>query len=726
MKKWMFISLLSVFMYLLGTGLGSCDIPTGGRNTVNNNDDNKNSNNDNPGDDDETSEDDGDIQLLILQVYGTSDKADKTDGAVSHSFIELYNNGEADVDLTGYSLQYSEGGTDWTKFDLEGTAKAKCSFLILGKSHNTAPRLNIPNAHADQSWDITLSNKNFKICLIKSTETLTVQNPFDTDSAGTKADGYVDMFGSIDNDSADLPPEEITVTIDGFEGEPGVYLSKQKSARRKTLNDTDNNKNDFEAVDFRAPSKGISDEELVYYGPKNTARGQWDPVYIPPVVIEPPEDNSFLVFNASDAESGLPVIKIDTKGQGIPVREEYTPGSYTSKHIFDWIGGVDFVLYDKAGVKLLDGVTEMKGRGNSTWNLEKKPYNLKLGTKAPVLGMPSHKRWALLANHYDRSLLRTEIAIKLGEIFDHMAWHSHAEPVAFFMNGAYQGAYQIIENIKIDKNRVDIDDISANNPGGGYILEIDQRKGEDFNFTTTNGVIFCASDPDDVLEDIIPGENRTVFAKIQADVQAAENALYGDNFANPQTGYRKYLDAASFIDWYLVNEITKNPDAIFYSSVYIYYDPDKELYCMGPIWDFDISLGNASGAPSLSYSSSASGFYVKNAYNTGGGFSWPPVPQKQSNWLYRLFQDPWFVSQVKARWNEKKAELALTAFIDQQAADLENAQKVNFRKWNILNSSFGYGVLATGSAATYAAQVAYVKNFLTQRVAWLDTAINGL
>jgi hypothetical protein len=714
MKKWMLPVILAGLVFILGLGFVSCENPANGKDITRN-----------PGtNEEEGGENDPEGNLIILQVYGAGDK---TDGAVSHSFIELYNSGEADVDLTGYSLQYSQGGTDWKKLELEGTAKAKCSFLILGNRKNVSPRLDIPDAHADQNWDIVLSNKNFKICLVRSTETLTVRNPFDTDDAGARADGYEDMFGSIDNDSANLPEDEITVTIDGFEGEPGLYLSKQKSARRKNLNDTDNNKNDFEAVDFREPSKGISDEELVYYGPKNTARGQWDPVYIPSVVVEPPGDNRFLVFNQSDAESGLPVIKIDTKGQSIPVREEYTPGSITSKHIFDWIGGVEYILYDKNGGKLLEGVTEMKGRGNSTWNLEKKPYNLKLGAKASVLSMPSHKRWALLANHYDRSLLRTETAIKLGDIFDNMAWHSHAEAVAFFMNGVYQGAYQIIENIKIDGNRVDIDDISANNPGGGYILEIDQRKGEDFNFTTTNGVIFCSSDPDDVLEDIIPAENRTVFAKIQADVQAAEDALYGVGFADPQTGYRKYLDVDSFIDWYLVNEITKNPDAIFYSSVYIYYDPEKKLFCLGPIWDFDISLGNASGAPSSSYSSSSSGFYVKNGYNTGGGgWGWPPVQQKQSNWLYRLFEDPWFVSQVKARWNAKKNELDLTAFIDQRAAYLENAQKVNFRKWNILNNNFGYGLLATGSATTYAAQVAYVKNFLTQRVTWLDTNINGL
>lgn len=371
---------------------------------------------------------DEEIKLLILQVYGTGDK---TDGAVSHSFVELYNNGEADVDLTGYSLQYSTGGTEWEKLDLKGTAKAKCSFLVLGKRQNAAPRLDIPDAHADQHWGLILSNKNFKICLVKSTDILTAVNPFDIDGAGTRTEGYVDMFSSIDNDSADLPPDEITVTIDGFEGEAGGYLSKQKSARRRNLDDTDNNKNDFEAVDFRAPNKGISEEELVCYGPKNTARDQWNPVYVPPEEIEQPGDDRFLVFNESDAESGLPVIKIDTTGQSIPVREEYVPGSFTSKHIFDWIEGVKFSLYDKDGIKLLEGETEMKGRGNSTWNLEKKPYNLKLGKKTSVLGMPSHKRWALLANHYDRSLLRTEIAAKLGETFDKMAWHPHAEPVVF-------------------------------------------------------------------------------------------------------------------------------------------------------------------------------------------------------------------------------------------------------------------------------------------------------
>jgi hypothetical protein len=658
-----------------------------------------------------------DIDLRILQVYGTG--TDKTDGAVSHSFIELYNNSDSDLVLTGYSIQYSTGGTEWVKLDLEGTIKAKCSFLILGKRQNTAPRLDIPDNHADQIWDITLSNKSFKVCLVQDTGLLTAVNPFDTDGQGARAEGYIDLFGSIDNDKSD------GVTIDGFETEYADYLSKQKSARRKTLDDTDNNKNDFEAVDYRI-DKGMTDEMLVYYGPKNTTYDQWNPAAVPPPVDAPPEPNAYLQFNASDADSGIPVLKIDTAGQSILGKNVYVPGSFTQKLVFDWYSGVKYALYDETGGKLLEGETEMKGRGNSTWNLDKKPYALKLASKTSVLGMPRHKRWALLANHYDRTLLRTEVAIKLGNIFDKMAWTPRSQQAAFFLNGAYQGAYEIIENIKLDENRVNVAEITLENPSGGYILEIDERKGEDFNFTTTRGVIFCCSDPDDGLDAVIPGETKTLFAKIQTSVQAAEDALFSANFANSETGYRKYLDVDSFIDWYFVNEITKNPDAIFYSSVYMYYDPVKQKYCMGPIWDFDLSLGNAVGAPSSSYSSAATGFYIKNAVNTtsGGGWGWPGGTVTQRNWMYRLFEDPSFVSQVKARWNEKRADLdTLSGFVDQRAAYLDKSQALNFKKWDVLGRTFSGVLKPTG---TYAGHISYMKEFLLQRINWLDNNIKGL
>ncbi|GAB6391292.1 MAG: CotH protein/CotH kinase family protein [Treponematales bacterium] len=389
--------------------------------------------------------------------------------------------------------------------------------------------------------------------------------------------------------------------------------------------------------------------------------------------------------------AGLPVMKIDISKSAI-----------TSTDV--WITGIPYAVYDAHSENVLSGSTDIKGRGNTTWTMPKKPYSLKLSKKASMLGMPEHKRWALLANYSDKTLLRTEVAFRLGGIFDNLAWTSRSAQAVLFMGDEYLGVYQVTEQIKIDTNRVNVSEtISKTKPNGGYLLEIDTRKGEAFNFTTTRGVVFCCSDPDDELDEVIPGTTTTVFEKIQADVQRAEDVLYSDSFKDPDEGYRKYLDVASFVDWYLVNEVTKNNDAIFYSSVYMYYDPVKQKYCLGPVWDFDISLGN------INYNGNddPEGFWIKG-----------------SKWIARLFEDPYFVSLVQARWNAKKAQLAvLGQFVDERAAYLAAAQRQNFTRWNILNVYVWPNAVVTGS---YQGEIDYLKTWFATRLAWLNTAIDGL
>jgi hypothetical protein len=203
------------------------------------------------------------VSLLILQAYGAGTS---TNGAVSHSFIELYNNTGAAINLTGYSVQYSAGGTTWETLDLSGkSVPAYTSFLILGKAQNVGSRLVLSESDADSIWaDKTFDNHNFKICLINSLVTLTVANPFDTDGAGAKVPGYIDMVGVInavsDGDS-----------IDGFETATSELISKQKAARRKNLTDTDNNQYDFESIDYRT-------SDLAKYRPRNSANGSWNPL----------------------------------------------------------------------------------------------------------------------------------------------------------------------------------------------------------------------------------------------------------------------------------------------------------------------------------------------------------------------------------------------------------------------------------------------------------------
>jgi hypothetical protein len=400
----------------------------------------------------------------------------------------------------------------------------------------------------------------------------------------------------------------------------------------------------------------------------------------------------YRVVFESPQTTGLPVMKIDTQGRAITSTSE-------------WLTDSNYALYAISGEQLVSGGTDIKGRGNSTWGMPKKPYSLKLSKPgAELLGMPIHRRWNLLANYSDKTLLRTEVAFQMGEILkDGLNWTPRSRHIQLYMNNEYQGMYQLTEAIKIDENRVAIKDITKKNPQRGYILEVDYRRGEIFNFTTTRGVVFNCSDPDEDLDDIINDDTRTLFEKIQTDVQNVEDVLYSDYFTDPDEGYQKYLDIDSFVDWYLVNEITKDADAAFGLSVFMYYDEEKEKYCMGPIWDFDISLGNYKDTSG----EFSDGFYIKN-----------------SVWISRLFEDSEFVLAVQDRWNTKKDEFfALQQYIDDRAEYINHAQAQNFKRWDILGFYVWPNVVVPG---TYQGEIDYLKSWLAARLTWLDTAIDGL
>ena len=299
--------------------------------------------------------------LKILQI-GAS-----TDGNISHSFIELYNFGDTEISLTGFSLQYASGfstnegngaidgsstkdGT-WHKINFTGSIKSGHSFLILGKkgqwptSETDPPALAIADNSGDMNVpSMVLNNRSCKVVIIKSTALLSVQNPFNIDGAGKKASGYIDMLGAINSEGTDY--------IQGYEGLPFIGLSKQVGLRRTSTNDTDNNKADFERIAYANESGNA----IEYYRPKNSAYGIWDPfesLKIKGLMIfqvfgsgpvendsapthnfielynnsnEPIDLNGFSVHYASGASSGQPLVspwtKIDLAGT-IPAKSSY-------------------------------------------------------------------------------------------------------------------------------------------------------------------------------------------------------------------------------------------------------------------------------------------------------------------------------------------------------------------------------------------------------------------
>jgi len=414
-------------------------------------------------------------------------------------------------------------------------------------------------------------------------------------------------------------------------------------------------------------------------------------------------------------DTGLPLLRLNTSdGNAITSKVDYVTANFN-------LVSDDFDIIDFDEIKI-------KGRGNSSWKMPKKSYTLKFNDKTKVLGMAKSKKWVLIANYADKALLRNAYASYLGNEIYNSVWNPSFKPVDLVINGEYLGTYLIGEQIKIEENRVNIQSaadtikgqnkkgtlVDYNDDGvidlsdGGFVVEINRRLDENFNFTTTKGICISLKDPDtdDFIEDstVLDGE---VADYIKGIIQNAEDVLFSAYYKNKEKGYAKYLDVNSFIDWWFVNEIAKNNDASWFYSVYIYYNPETQKLYMGPNWDFDIGFGNVN----YNESDNVEGFRIKNY-----------------GWTRRLFTDPSFVKKVQTRWSETKNELleSILNSIQSRADELSLSAELNFNRWEILGTYVWPNADGYEERITYQSEIDYMKNWLNERYTWLDSAIMGL
>lgn len=362
-----------------------------------------------------------------------------------------------------------------------------------------------------------------------------------------------------------------------------------------------------------------------------------------------------------------------------------------------------FTLSDFKGNVLHDVRTEIRGRGNSTWSMPKKPYRLRLNSSSELLDMPANRHWVLLANYADKSLIRTDLVLALAHRIG-QPWASRSRHVELTLNGRYEGVYQLAEHVRIGPYRVNIPSLGASQTGpdvitGGYLLEADLRRGEDFCFDSSlTGIVFCAADPESLLD-----ANRSAQRQyITAYIEAFEQALLGAQFKDPQLGWRAYLDVASAVDYYIVNELTKNVDSNMTFSPYMYKPRNGKLH-LGPFWDFDVTLGN------IDY---GDGPFLAEGWLLRG------------RWFGRLLQDEYFVQQLHSRWAQLKADGVFAwmfSYIDDRAAYLSSAQVRNFQQWPILNTYVWPNRVVTGS---YTGEVVALKDWLQRRLAWMDVELS--
>ena len=392
-----------------------------------------------------------------------------------------------------------------------------------------------------------------------------------------------------------------------------------------------------------------------------------------------------------ERRQNIPVIHIKTKNSApILNKKDYVDGTIT-------ISDPERLYSDVAEFSAEMGI---RGRGNSTWSFPKKPWKVKLKEKASLLGMPADKEWALLANYADRTLVRNIVAMKLSEICG-FSWTPRMHSVEVYLNGKYQGVYTLCEHKKVSSDRVDIDVVGEDVTGGdaitgGYYLEIEEQQDETTCWWTSMGVPMMFSDPEE--------PNPEQLAYIKGLFESFEQALWAKDYSQT-SGYPKYIDVDSFVDYYIVQELTKNIDGNLRKSSFITKERGKKME-MYHLWDFDLTLGNC-------------GYFWGNVGNGPENF-WI----KLDKWYPHLFADPAFVDKVQKRWNELKPEFdKIPEFIDEQTFYLAKAQERNFKVWSIWESVDWVYFPSLGS---YEKEVDYLKEFYTKRLEWLDTELNKL
>ena len=362
--------------------------------------------------------------------------------------------------------------------------------------------------------------------------------------------------------------------------------------------------------------------------------------------------------------------------------------------------------------------TGARGRGNASWDFDKKPYRLKFDKKVQLLDAPAKaKKWTLISNHSDKSLMRNILAFEISRRVG-AKYTPYCHPVDVIVNGEYKGCYQLCDQIEINKDRVNItemepEDISDEALTGGYLFEIDAYAYNEPShsiFYSGKSIPVTIKSPDD--DDIVSEQKQY----IENYFKRFENILFSNDFTNEEYGYRTMFDTESFIKHFIVGEISGNTDT--YWSTYMYKERGDDKIYTGPVWDFDIAFENDLRTHPISQ-------YNDFVYATGDSSA--AGGDNMKKFVSRIIkEDPVANAQLKQMWNELRengtlSEAALTAFIDETEALLNESQELNFKRWKILNKKFHQNFQALG---TYEAEVGTVRDYINERLGRLDELIN--
>lgn len=445
------------------------------------------------------------------------------------------------------------------------------------------------------------------------------------------------------------------------------------------------------------------------------------------------EAYEFTLFNEERAQvmsaplifmhsSDLPVLSLSTESESMDFIHEEKGNRELGK----------ILLFDEKGQTLYQGEAEsISGRGNSTWGLSKKPYQFKLKKDADLFGFGKSKSWNLLADGYDETKLRNQIAFGLAEALE-MDYTPEGQTVDVYCNGIYYGVYYLCEKVQVGENRVNIADSGENTAAvytdaelenletvfsedgtrkwtgsqveetditGGYLFERElpgRYEQEVSGFVTSQGDIYAIQSPKYATE------NQVNY--IADKMQEFQDAVEEEDGINRETGkhYSDYIDVDSFVKKYLMEEVTKNYDGGVTSS--FFYKPEDSVSTKifaGPVWDYDVAFGNCNLDE---IASDPMGITMLNDHVLG------------TDVFARLYEKEEFYEQAVSLYRRKVLPYLtylLEGGIDTLSEKTKQAVKLDSIRWENLENRYQY-------YESYENDIEYLKYYIDARKKFLN------
>lgn len=349
------------------------------------------------------------------------------------------------------------------------------------------------------------------------------------------------------------------------------------------------------------------------------------------------------------------------------------------------------------GTKLLSETGSTRERGNFSRTFPKRPYRIKFDAKQNVLDAPAKaKKWTLINNYGDKTLMRNLLAFHLSRILE-MPYTPYGTAVDVFLNGEYKGCYQLCDQIQVHKKRVNITEMTPeDNSGealtGGYLIEVDAYADQEVSWFTSDYYT-----------------RVTIKSPDEDEITTQQKNYIRNHYSKMEKSWRTYLDTDTYLRHFIVGEMSGNTDT--YWSVYMYKQRGDDKIYTGPVWDFDLAFENDNRT-----------YPINN--HSQWVFQYGSYEGYMRTLTNNIINDNTTKAKLISIWDKARHngldEESLLAYVDDLSQQLNRSQELNFTRWPIMNEYIHQNPVIWGS---YQAEVNNVKNYIKDRIAWIDNKL---